>query len=241
VETHVLKQVIEVIRAEEQRKAERRADMNPEVVYDQLIFTDSPFVNELCLMVLVALRHQVEREMIRLAARLVDGGTEISAEQYQQNVEKERELLRERDRWKRMSIRLDVNSCKETKVLEALRLLSNSYKHDPFVKPDIKLLKLLNLRPDWPKKTTAIGDATSGGSQSPKSPRKKNYAPLPESTSLQEAFAVFVGLARDAEYCDITERFVDSVSQFLEGLKNRTKVRPFERRRVSLNPQDFEY
>jgi len=62
VKTYVLKQMIDVIRVEEQRRAEPRADMHPEVTYDQRVFTDAPFVNELCLMLLVALRHQVERE-----------------------------------------------------------------------------------------------------------------------------------------------------------------------------------
>lgn len=220
METHVLKQMIDVIRVEEQRRAERRANMHPDVTYDQRLFTDTPFLNELCLMLLVALRHQVERELVLLAARLADDGSEITVEQYHKNVHKERELLK-RDGLKRIFKRLDVKSCKETKVLEALRLLSNSYKHDPFVKPDVKLLKLLNLPSEWPK--------------------KKNYAPLPESSSLQEAFAVFVGLGKDADYCDITERFVESVNEFLEGLKSRTKVRPFEKRLVSLNPQDFEH
>ncbi|HVR26024.1 MAG TPA: hypothetical protein VMU26_22215 [Candidatus Polarisedimenticolia bacterium] len=243
METQVLKQMIDVIRVEEQRRAKRRADMHPDVTYDQWLFTDAPFVNELCLMLLVALRHQVERELVLLAARLAADGSEISVEQYHKNVHRERELLKERDGWKRIFIRLDVKSCQETKVLEALRLLSNSYKHDPFVKPDVKLLKLLNLPSEWPKKKTAMSmsDATSIGSQSPKMPKKKSYAPLPESSSLQEAFAVFVGLGRDADYCDITERFVESVNEFLESLKNRTKVRPFERRLVSLSPQDFEY
>ncbi len=241
METHVLKQMIDVIRVEGQRRAKRRADMHPDVTYDQWLFTDAPFVNELCLMLLVALRHRAERELVLLAARLAEDGSEISVEQYHKNVHKERELLKERDGWKRIFIRLDVKSCKETKVLEALRLLSNSYKHDPFLKPDIKLLKMLNLPSEWPKKKTAMSDATSTGSQSRKTPKKKSYASLPESSSLQEAFAVFVGLGRDADYCDITERFVESVNEFLEGLKHRTKVRPFERRLASGSPQDFEY
>ncbi len=215
--------------------------MHPDVTYDQWLFTDAPFVNELCLMLLVALRHQVERELVLLSARLADDGDEISVEQYHNNVQKERKLLKKRDGWKRVLKRLDVKPCKETKVLEVLRLLSNSYKHDPFVKPDIKLIKLLSLPSEWPKKKNATSDTTSGGSRSPAPPKKKHYAALPESSSLQEAFAVFVGLGKDADYCDITERFVESTSKFLEGLKSRTKVRPFERGRVSLNPQDFEY
>jgi hypothetical protein len=109
------------------------------------------------------------------------------------------------------------------------------------VKPDTKLLKLLNLPTEWPRKKAALSNATSGGNRSPKPAKKKSYAALPESSSLREAFAVLVGLAKDADYCDITERFVGSVDGFLAGLKSRTTVRPFERKPVSLSPQDFEY
>jgi hypothetical protein len=66
VEAHILKQMIDVIRVEEQRRAERRADMHAEVTYDQRVFTDALFVNELCLMLLVALSHKVEREVVLL-------------------------------------------------------------------------------------------------------------------------------------------------------------------------------
>lgn len=128
-------------------------------------------------MVLVGLRHQVERDMIRLAARLAAGGAEISTEEYEKNLRTERDLLRERDGWKRMSIRLDVQSCKENKLLEVLRLLSNSYKHDPFVKPEPKLLRLLNLPSQWPKERATATGAPPNGSQLPRSPKKRSTHP----------------------------------------------------------------
>jgi hypothetical protein len=60
------------------------------MAYDQWLFTDEPFVNEMCLMVLVALRHQVERRLVFIAARVDTGQLSISRKQYQQNVISER-------------------------------------------------------------------------------------------------------------------------------------------------------
>ncbi len=51
-----------------------------------------------------------------------------------------------------------------------------------------------------------------------------NYAPLPESHSLQEGLAAFVGLGKDATYCDTAERFVDIAGNFLADVQNRTNV-----------------
>ena len=61
-----------------------------------------------------------------------------------------------------------------------------------------------------------------------------NYAPLPESPSLRERLATFIGLGKDTAYCDIAELFVDIASEFLEKVKNQTKLSQFKRERVSL-------
>jgi len=83
METGILKEVIAVIRAEQQRRASLLTDEDPNFAYDHWLFKDEPFVNELCLMLLVTLRHHVERELVRLAARAADEGEEISGQQYQ--------------------------------------------------------------------------------------------------------------------------------------------------------------
>jgi hypothetical protein len=72
--THLAKSVLEAIR----REQHLRVSLLNEVAYDHWTFEDGPFVAELCLMLLVALHHQVERELLRLAARVTDDGREIA-------------------------------------------------------------------------------------------------------------------------------------------------------------------
>jgi hypothetical protein len=218
METVILKEMIGVIRAEQQRRASLLADQDPNFAYDQWVFKDEPFVNELCLMLLVTLRHQVERELVRLAARAADGGGEISGQQYQEKVKQLRKRLRERPReyWKEIEDRLKLKSfCEEYKSMEALRFLANSYKHNPSMKPDKALLKSLKLE------------------------TKVNYAPLPESDSLREGFAALIGFGKDADYCDIAERFIDIANDFLVKVKGQIKLIKVNWGTVSLNPNDF--
>jgi hypothetical protein len=49
METGILKEVIAVIRAEQQRRASLLTDEDPNFAYDHWLFKDEPFVNELCL------------------------------------------------------------------------------------------------------------------------------------------------------------------------------------------------
>ncbi len=204
METQLLKDMIAVIKAEQQRRSSLRADKDPDFAsYDHRLSIDEPFVNELCLMLLVALNHEVERELVWLAARTADEGKEISVERYRENAQKVREALRKHGGWKKtIGATLNPESCEGYIYVEALRLLANSYKHDPSMKPDEELLKLLNLKTEF------------------------TYAPLPESPSLQNALAAFIGLETDAAYCDIAERFVGIASRFLEDVPSRTKLSP---------------
>jgi hypothetical protein len=215
----ILKEMIDVIRAEQQRRASLLTDEDPNFAYDHWLFKDEPFVNELCLMLMVTLNHQVERELVGLAARADEGGKEISGQQYQVKVKQLRKTNRKGKNigwdWKAISKRLKPKSCEKYKFIEALRLLSNSYKHDPSMEPDEKLLKKLNLE-------TGV-----------------NYAPLPESDTLRKGFADFFGLGKDADYCDIAERFVDIAGDFLAEVKSRTKLSKVKWGAVSLNPNDF--
>jgi hypothetical protein len=213
METGILKGMIAVIRTEQQRRVSLPTEEDPNFAYDRWLFTDEPFVNELCLMVLLTLRHQVERELVRLAARAAEDGKEINGEQYQKNAD----LLR-RGRawdWKTIEARLRLKYCKDYASMEGLRLLANSYKHDPSMEPDEGLLKLLKLE-------TGV-----------------NYAPLPESHSLQKGLAAFIRLREDANYCDIVERFVEIASGFLADAQNRTRVSPVRWDPASLNPDTF--
>ena len=210
METDILRHMIAVIKAEEQRRRALLEDKDPNFAYDQWLFTDAPFVNELYLILLVSLRHQVERELVGLAARAADDGKEISGQQYQKRV---RELrIGKRWDWQEINNRLKPESCEGYPSMEALRLLANSYKHDPSMEPNDDLLKLLKLE-------TGV-----------------NYAPLPESNSLQEGLAEFIGLGKDTGYCDITARFVDIATDFLDKVRDQYGV---SRVRWGLNPKEF--
>lgn len=209
----VLKDVIAAIRTEQERRMSR---YDPDFLNELWPFTDGPFINELCIMVLVTLRHQVERDLVGLAARATDDGKEISAKQYQEKLKQ----LQKPNQWKEIEKRLETASCEKYKSIEALRLLVNSYKHDPSIKPDEKLLSLLGLE-------TGV-----------------KYARLPESDDLRKGLANCIGLKEDASYCDIAERFVGNASDFVAEVqvKNSANLSIVNRGRggVSLKPSDFE-
>jgi len=209
----ILKEMIAVIRAEQQRRASLLTEEDPNFAYDQWLFTDAPFVNELCLMLLVTLRHQVERELVSLGARAADEGAVISGQQYQEKVEQ----LRKGKGWdwKEIEDRLKLELWEGYASMKALRFLANPYKHDPSMEPNEDLLELLKLE-------TGV-----------------SYAPLPESDSLREGFAGFIGLGKDTDYCEIAARFVDIASDFLANAQNRTKLSQVKRGPASLDPSTF--
>ena len=219
VDTYILKDMISVIRTEKERRTSLLKAQDPNIAYDQWLFTDAPFINELCLMFLVTLRHQVERELVGLAARADAGAKEISGQQYKEKVMQLRKTNKKGEnigwKWDEINKRLKFKSCEKYKFIEALRLLSNLYKHDTSMVPDEQLLKMLNLE------------------------TRVNYASLPESDALQERFADFIGLGNDVDYCDIADRFVDIASDFLAIVKSQTELSKVKWGAVSLNPNDF--
>src|SRR5882724_2801143 len=146
--SQIAKEIISVVRAERKRLADQLTTLDKEdheTAWEQWLFTAEPFINDMCLMVLVAVRHQVERELVLLAAR-ANAGTTISGKQYQQNVVLQRGLLRKRDGWKQLSATLNLVLFTEwTTSMETLRLLANCLKHEPTQGPDKELLEHLNL------------------------------------------------------------------------------------------------
>jgi hypothetical protein len=213
METRILKEMIRVVKAEQQRREAQLDAMDSDYQYDRWQFVDLPLLSEMYLMILVALRHQVERELIRIAAR--SGGHEISVAEYQANLQKERALLRRKDGWKNLDKRLKLTSYHGNKYVEALRLLSNSYKHGPAIEPEKKLLQLLGLGTNV------------------------KYAPMPESNSLREALGRFVGLTKDAAFCDIAEQFVGQGSDYVDAVRRKMALSTIKRERVPLNLADF--
>lgn len=214
MESRILKEMIAVIRTEQEHRAADLTDEDPNYAYDQWLFNDGSFINAFCLMLLVALRHQVERGLIRLAARAAHAGEEITCEQHKEQVKK---LQNMGNNERRMEIenRLELSSCKKYKHMDVLRRLANSFKHDPSMEPNNELLKLLNLETGVP------------------------YDTLPNSDDLRKGLADLVGLEEDADYPDIAERFVNITYEFLEGVQNRTKLSPIKRSPASLNPKNF--
>ena len=116
----IAKEMIGVIKAEKRRRSDQLEDEDPDAAYDQWLFTDEPFINEMCLMVLVALHHQVERELVFLAARANVGPT-ITRQRYQQNVKDQREQVRREGR-KKLTATLKLSSFPEwDNSIETLR------------------------------------------------------------------------------------------------------------------------
>lgn len=221
METCIFKDIIAVFRAEQQRrgKLRREAQLIVEYTsfeYDQWLFIDAPFVNELCLMLLVTLRHQVDREEIKLAALAAHDGKDISPEEYHEEVQKLKieKKGKKTKYWNFTTIRarLKLESCTGDASMKTLRALANLYKHEPSMEPNKELLELLKLK------------------------KEDNYQSLPESHALQEGLAVSICLGKDADYCDIAERFVDIAKAYLADAESHIKKSPVKRGPTPFNP-----
>jgi hypothetical protein len=165
------------------------------------MFTDEPFVNEMCLMVLVALRHGIERSLISFAAR-TNPASLMSRTQYQQNLVKQQKLFGRNDGWAHLLKVLNLKPTPECeKSLETLRLLANCYKHQAAKVPSTKLLTHLGL-PLVPQEPFVV-----------------EYMSLPESRAFRVGLAMSVNLSKDADYCAIVEKFVEIANQFLDDAR----------------------
>lgn len=214
--TGILKDMVEVIKGEQLRREAKTEEVDPSYGYDLWQFTELPFVNELYLMIMFALHHQVERELIKIAAKVGHPvGKEMSAIEYISALQQERESLRHGDGWKCLSAKLKLQHDFESDCMNILRLLANSYKHDPYLEPDKELLKLLKAKTDV------------------------KYDTLPESNALREKLATFVGLEKDVSYCYIAERFIEIADQYLKAVESRLVLSQIKPRHVSLLPKDF--
>lgn len=204
--------MISVIRSEEQRRVSLLRGEDPGVAYELWLSEDGPFVNELCIMLLVAVQHQVERALVRLAARAADEGKQIKRSHYTENVKQLRKGMSWN--WKEMNARLRLESSEWYPSMKALRLLANSYKHDPSSGPAEDLKQFLDLP-------------------------KVNYAALPASSLVREKLAAFIGLGEDTTYCDVAERFVDIAGYFLKDVEGQATLSEIEPHVASFRPEDF--
>jgi hypothetical protein len=194
-----------------------RSNLDPELAYDRWLFEDEPFLNELCLAVLIGIRHQIERELLLLSARVA--AAPMTRTDFEIRVRKERALLRGRKSggWSRLESRLNLGSFPDwSGSLETLRLIVNSLKHDPWSTPEKDLLSRLQL-------STAA-----------------NYAPFAESDTIREALLAELGLSQSVGWCEIASEFVGRAERFVKSVGSQPLFAQVKRGPVSLNPDDFQ-
>jgi hypothetical protein len=203
--TSVAKEMIRVIRAERESRLARLPTEDPDFAYDEWLSTDEPFINDLCLTLLVALWHQVERELVHLAARVTSDGRELSLEQYWQRINKERQQLDKHGWEKTITVKLKLNNIDEwSRSMTTLRLLANSYKHHPSTKPKDLLLQHL----------------------APITRPNLDYDSLPESQGFKAELAASLDLRDGANYCDIADELLARVDRFLAEVPKQSMLSP---------------
>jgi len=215
--TKLIRSLVEFVQTEEQNRAVARESMSPEVAYDHAIFYDNPLTNELYLLVLLFMWHDIEKEILLASARSgVHGSSAFSRDEFRNEVER---LAGMSFKKRRIEIekRLPTIDRRSWDLLDLLRLLANSFKHDPFDKPDESLLKCLSLAPNM------------------------NYATLAESAAVRYGLGGFLGIGDDASFAEIVEEIRKRCDRILFMLHAGANPRPFDDERVSLNPRTFEH
>jgi hypothetical protein len=184
-------------------EANRRRALLPDddgtgLAYD-IWTSDLAFLHDLSLLYLVALRHHIERRLLFYAVCATGHGKPIKRATF---VKRHRVLqkLHMGKRWNEIDRRLNPSHAAHYRSVEALRLLANSYKHDPRKQPAKELIKYLKLN------------------------QRLLYAELPESGELQKGLARLLDLTDKAGYADIVERFVEHSEEFLKDVAARNKL-----------------
>jgi hypothetical protein len=217
VNARLVKDAIALIRRERRRRLDELPDH--EWAYDEWQSHHEPFVNDLCLMLLVAMRHEVERELVKLAAKVTGHGRPLRGDEYAQRVLAQRASLVTRGKgWKSLIATLKLKSFPEwDSSMETLRLVSNSYKHAPTGRPDVELLKHLHLD------------------------RRRKYAPLSESDAVRKRLAKSLRLRKSVDYCDIAEELLKRAAQFLKDVASQPSLSPVKYGALSIRPRDAEH
>jgi hypothetical protein len=202
------KAFVDMLDAEaKRREASLPEDDGTGLAYDVWTFTDLPFLHDFSLLYLVALRHHIERRLLYYAVCATGHGRPIKRATF---VKRQRELLNMPHRWKEIEKRLKPSGAKHYHSVEALRLLANSYKHDPRKEPAKDLIGYLKLN------------------------QRLTYAELPESRELQKGLARLLDLPDQAGYAEIVMRFAERSSDFLEDIVTKNKISPVQWGVVSL-------
>lgn len=207
MDIQIARSVLKVIREEALRRDS--ADRDPYFADEQWL-ADRAFVNELCLMLLVALWHQIERELVLMGARASQGDADLSPADYQRALDALRKGLG--IDWPKLRKLLNVAT--PPPEMWALQRLANAYKHDPTTGPSDELISHLGL-------TTTV-----------------NYNSLPESDALRQGLAACVGLDKYAGYVAITEAFINAAEVFLDDIRRNAKLGRVLWGPVSFLPED---
>jgi hypothetical protein len=214
----VATEIIAVIRREKRRRLARvRRFENSEVAYDLWQFRDTPFVNELCLMMLVTIHHQVERDLVKASAKFTGNSAKVLIGRiYRRRVREERARMRAQG-MKTLIAKLKLSSFAEwNSSMRTLQLLANCFKHSPSLIPDRALLKHLKM-PLVPGRRPVV-----------------TYAPLPESDEFRERLAKSLALDKDADYCAIAEEFLARADSFLKKVEAQPGMSPVKWGAISL-------
>lgn len=213
MDTKLIRSMITVIATEEEMRKSIPSDADEaQYGYDEWRMEDWPLLNNMYLLVMVSIWHSIERDLVLLAARRGDPTSKIPFEEYKSCVTA---IANTRQRLRRLKKELKLSAFSDWRALDALRLLANCYKHDPFNEPQDELLKALGLD------------------------RAACYASLNESPALCEAFCSALGLGAEAQYKDVAKAYLEIADRFIKEVRTKTPLRPHKARRVSFRAADL--
>jgi hypothetical protein len=217
VDLNVAKAMLQTIRIEQERRLNSdSSDLEAELA--QWSETDLPFLNELALLLLAAVWHGVERELIWLAAGHRAGGCELHSKSHKALIGAQQRAFGKRRQ--EFIAEFALTELAQWPTIEMLRLLANSYKHESSRRPRTELLTHLGL-------CTVVQ----------RKPLKIVYGPLPDSLLFRRGLAKWLELDAGCDYCSIVEEVIRRVEQFLAAANDaipqhtafgRVSLRSFE-------------
>lgn len=213
----LVKSLVELVRTEERSREDLRASMSPDASYYKATFHDDPLTNELYLLVLLFMWHELEKEIVLMAAlSSAEDASPMTRDGHRQEVKRISKLKPEAKKRAAIEKRLPALDIRAWELLDVLRLLANSFKHNPFGKPNRQLLERLGL------------------------PENMNHGTLSESGAVRFGLGKFLGVGDDVSFSEIVDAVRKSCDRILLSLESGTPLRPWAHERVSLNPDTFE-
>ncbi len=212
----LISSLVGLVKEEEQRRESARSSMTVDAALESVILRDGPLTNGLYIFVLLLMWHEIEKELVLFAARSAwKDESPITHDDFKDEVVR-LGALRASERKKELKKLLPALDTRAWDLLDVLRLLANSLKHNPFDKPTGTLLKRLGF------------------------PENTNCASLSESGLLQFGLGRFLGIGETATFSEIVDEVSKSCNRILFLLQTG-RLRPFDMsERVSLDPETFE-